>query len=124
MLYVTTIQVPGEFFISQDMPADPQSFLEKFREHMREVRPSPTAHHNKARMFLQRNFYNCSHVHLRNDPVKPPLEPPYSGLHKVIKRLDDRRFVIDVNREHKTVAIEKTEAGVCNKRGKRGSLTG
>ncbi|KAK2575246.1 hypothetical protein KPH14_012761 [Odynerus spinipes] len=87
----------------------------KFREYMRGVRPSPTAHHNKARMFLQKNIYDCSHVHLRNDTIKPPLEPPYSGPYKVIKRLDDRRFVIDINGEHKTVAIERLKPAYVTK---------
>lgn len=116
MVYGTTLRVPGEFFVSQDLPAEPQIFLEKFREHMRGLRPTPTAHHNKARMFIQKDIYNCSHVHLRNDAVKPPLERPYSGPHEVVKRLDDRRFIINVNGEEKTVSVDRLKSAYTTKK--------
>lgn len=32
MLYGTTLRVPGEFFVTTDLPANPQNFVEKFRQ--------------------------------------------------------------------------------------------
>lgn len=47
LLYSTTLQVPGEFFDSEDPSVDPEIFIEKLRLHMRQVRAQPTAHHVK-----------------------------------------------------------------------------
>lgn len=39
--------------------------------------------------------------------VKPPLEPPYTGPHRVVTRLDEKRFVININGEDKTIAVDR-----------------
>ncbi|KAK2578225.1 hypothetical protein KPH14_009770 [Odynerus spinipes] len=106
MLYGTELRVPGEFFIATDIPTDSQFFLEKFREHIRSVRPTPMAHHIKARPFILKDLHTCSHVFKRIDSVRKPLEPPYSGPHRVIKRVNDCVLVILVNGEEKTVSID------------------
>ncbi|XP_039309916.1 uncharacterized protein K02A2.6-like [Solenopsis invicta] len=79
LLYGTTLRIPGEFFIEEDFPADPEIFLEKHRIHMRNVRSSPTSHHIKKSPFVHKNLCDCTHVWIRDDAVKKSLQPPYSG---------------------------------------------
>ncbi|XP_029670938.1 uncharacterized protein LOC115240109, partial [Formica exsecta] len=67
MLFGTTLRIPGDFFIEQDPTADPEIFLEKHREYMKSIRPTPTVHHIKAKMFVLQDLYICSHVFLRQD---------------------------------------------------------
>jgi cleavage and polyadenylation specificity factor subunit 1 len=85
LLYGTPLRITGEFFVNENTPADPQIFMEKFREDMRELRPTPTAHHIKPSMFILKVLYTCTHVFLRTDVVKSPLQPPYSGPYEVVK---------------------------------------
>ncbi|XP_029179191.1 uncharacterized protein K02A2.6-like [Nylanderia fulva] len=49
--YGTPIRLPGEFFIDEDPPEDPQIFIEKLRKFMRKIRPTPPAHHIRPRVF-------------------------------------------------------------------------
>lgn len=107
LLYGTELRVPGEFFVTEDLPANPNFFLEKFREHIRRVRPTPTAHHTKSRCFILKDLYKCSHVFVRKGGVKAPLESPYSGPHKIIKRVDDRTFIIDVNGTEQAISVDR-----------------
>uniref|UniRef100_A0A6V7M070 Integrase catalytic domain-containing protein n=1 Tax=Bracon brevicornis TaxID=1563983 RepID=A0A6V7M070_9HYME len=107
LLFGTDLRLPGEFFSSEEMPAEPNFFLQKFREHMRKLRPTPTAHHNKARSFVLKDLYKCSHVFLRQDAVKKPLEPPYSGPHEIVTRVDDRVSIIKVNGVDKAISIDR-----------------
>ncbi|XP_037957032.1 uncharacterized protein LOC119686557 [Teleopsis dalmanni] len=107
MLFGTPLRIPGEFFINQDLAADPEKFIEKYRQYIRTIRPTPTAHHAKNKLFLLKNIYDCSHVFLRVDEVKPPLTPPYSGPHLVKKRIDDRNFVILVDGQEKTISVDR-----------------
>ncbi|XP_044597359.1 uncharacterized protein LOC123273938 [Cotesia glomerata] len=74
---------------------------------MREVKPAPAAHHCRRKTFYYKELSTCSHVFLRLDHVKRPLEQPYSGPHKVISRTDDRTFTIEVNGTQKVVNIER-----------------
>ncbi|XP_015124483.1 uncharacterized protein LOC107046387 [Diachasma alloeum] len=106
LVFGTSLRVPGEFFVSEDMPADPQIFLEQFREHIRAMRPTTTAHHTRSRIFILKNLYSCSYVFLRIDAVKRPLEPPYSEPYEVLERLDDYVFKINVDGVEKVVCVD------------------
>ncbi|XP_015118988.1 uncharacterized protein LOC107042455 [Diachasma alloeum] len=107
LLYGTELRIPGEFFVSEDLPANPKFFLEKFREHIRKVRPSPTAHHITSRCFFLKDLYTSTHVFVRIDAVRKPLELPYSGPHRVVRRIDDRNFVIDLNGTEKSISVDR-----------------
>lgn len=96
LLYGSTLRIPGEFFDSEDPPTDPEFFVEKFRIHMRQIRAKPTAHHIRPKIFIYKNLQTCSHVFIREDAVKKPLQAPYNGPYKVVERISDRLFAIDV----------------------------
>lgn len=106
-LYGTTLRIPGEFFTHEDPPEDPYYFLEDFRIHMREVKPVPAAHHSRRKTFYFKDLYTCTHVFLRQDAVKHSLDQPYSGPHKVLKRVDDRVFTIELNGREINVGVER-----------------
>ncbi|EFN84569.1 hypothetical protein EAI_13217, partial [Harpegnathos saltator] len=39
----------------------------------------------------------------RIDSVRRSVDPPYSGPHRIIRRVTDRVFIIDINGEEKTL---------------------
>lgn len=107
MLYGTTLRLPGAFFIDVEMGPEPQHFVEEFREFMRAVRSSPTAHHNKSRPFKHTTLHLCTHVFVRVDEVKKPLEQPYRGPYKVLERITDFVFKVDVDGNATTISTER-----------------
>ncbi|KZC07941.1 hypothetical protein WN55_09452 [Dufourea novaeangliae] len=92
----TTLRLPGEFFLPEDISPDPNFFFEEFREYMRRVRPVPVVHKHAKRAFYFKELHNCSHVFMRN-VAKKALGRPYSGPHRILQRVSDRVFNIDVN---------------------------
>ena len=60
----------------------------------------------KARHLIHKDLSDCTHVFRRIDAVKPPLTSPYTGPHRVLRRLDTKRIVIEVNGEPRTVSME------------------
>ncbi|XP_074109324.1 uncharacterized protein LOC141534082 [Cotesia typhae] len=116
MLYGTCLRIPGELFVTADMPPEPQIFVEKFREHMRGIRPTPTTHHNKARIFILKDLATCSHVFIRCDHVKAPLEAPYVGLHPVITRISDFVYKVNnVNGNGKNISVDRLKLAFISK---------
>lgn len=115
IVYGSNLRIPGEFFTSEELQQDPQIFVEKHREFIRGLRPTPTAHHTKSRIFILKDMYTCSHVFIRCDHVKAPLEAPYIGPYKVIKRLTDRLFTIDVNGTQKNISVERLKPAYISK---------
>ena len=107
MLYGTTLRVPGEFFVHHDPPANPQNFVERHRTIMRSIRPTPTSHHVKTRLFRIKNLDTCTHVFIRCDHVKAPLEPPYMGPYEIMERISDRLFKINVDGHEKNLSVDR-----------------
>ena len=105
-VYGTTLRIPGEFVLPDYESADPQIFLEEFCEHMRQVKPVPVGHHCKKRVFVHKDLASCTHVFLRVTVSKSSLEQPYTGPHKVLDRISDRVFQIDVNGVPRNVSVE------------------
>lgn len=107
LVYGQTLRLPGEFFVDEEISTEPQIFIEKFREHMRKVRATPTAHHSKRKAFTHKTLHTCTHVFVRVDAVRKPLEQPYEGPYKVIDRPSDYVFMIDVKGQPTSISTER-----------------
>lgn len=95
--YGTPLKLPGEFFENGTFTQEPDIFVQELRNCMRLIRPQPTAHHGKRTSFTHRQLMESSHVFVRDDATKRPLQPAYSGPHEVIARISDRVFTVQIN---------------------------
>ena len=48
----------------------------------------------------------ATHVFIRHDAVRKPLQPPYDGPYPVIKRMN-KHFTNDINGRHDTVSVDR-----------------
>lgn len=106
LLYGITLRLPG---VSLDIePSNqPRIFLEQLRQTMRTIRPYPTAHYRKDKSFVYKELNSCSHVFVRIDAVRKPLESPYEGPFQVTRRISDRVFEIDFKGEPTIISTER-----------------
>lgn len=107
ILFGKTLRLPGEFFIEEKPPRDPRMFVEPLRELLRSIRPVPTAHHNNRKPFLFRDLYNCTHVFVRVDSTRRPLDPPYTGPHRVVQRISDQVFKVNIDGKDATISVNR-----------------
>ncbi|XP_046801099.1 uncharacterized protein LOC124418528 [Lucilia cuprina] len=107
LLYGDSLRLPNDFFDEADNPVDSPEFLRKLREYFNLVRPTPTAHHNKGKMFILKNLHDSTHVFLRTDAVRGPLKTPNTGPYKVIKRLSDRLYTIRIKENDVNVSTDR-----------------
>ncbi|XP_011067895.1 PREDICTED: uncharacterized protein LOC105154233 [Acromyrmex echinatior] len=103
-VYETTLRVPGKFVLPDDFIPNPKMFIEEFHEHMRKIKSISVEH--KKRAFVFKDLYSCSHVFLWVGGTKKALERPYTGPHKIVNRVSDRVFDIDVNGTQRSVSVE------------------
>lgn len=108
-LYGAALRIPGEFVLSDNFSADPQIFIEEFRDHMRQVKPVPVGQRHKRSVFLFKDIHTCTHVFLRAGIDRKTLERPYSGPYKVLSRPSDRTLEINVNGNPRVVSIENVK---------------
>ena len=105
-LYATTLRIPVEFILPEVFSPEPRMFHEEFREHMRKVKPIPIAQKYKRKTFVTKNLESSTHVFLRYTPCRKSLERPYAGPHKILNRISDRVFEMDVNGSSRRVSVE------------------
>lgn len=106
LLYGTTLRLPGEFFIDSKKPYTTE-FVETLRQNMRDLRPTSVSHHTSDQpIYEHQDLRQTSHVFVRNDFVKPPLTPAYSGPHPVKKRYS-KYFVIDMNGRQAKISVDR-----------------
>ncbi len=107
MVYGTTLRLPGEFFIPSPTTSlpDPSDFIHKLRSHFQTIRPVSTRPIQRT-THLPEGLSTATHVFLRRDAVRKPLQPPYDGPYPVIKRTD-KHFTIAINTRNDTVSIDR-----------------
>lgn len=102
MVYGTTLRLPGELF----HPA-PLELIATLRDAMAQLRPTPGTNHNTRRsIFVPKDLSNVSHVFLRIDAVKPPLQPRCEGPHAVLERRE-KNFKLQCNNRQVWVSVDR-----------------
>ncbi|CAH8608230.1 unnamed protein product, partial [Dicrocoelium dendriticum] len=93
LVYGTTLKLPADLVQPTDIDAiDPSNFVHRLRSSMRELHFIPTrAHSNKC--YIPKDLETCSHVWVRNDAVRKPLQPPYEGPFEVIARTEKHHMI-------------------------------
>ena len=104
-VYGSALRLSWEFFLLGDFKPNPHYFLQDFREYIKKVRPVPVAHHNKTRVFVYKDLASCIHVFMLAK-AKKSLERPYTGPYKVLQRISDHVYSINVNGEPRNVSVE------------------
>ncbi|BHF70473.1 hypothetical protein SprV_0301352400 [Sparganum proliferum] len=109
LVYGTSLRLPGELVSPSDTLTsfEPCSYVDRIRTAMRTLRATPTRV-SPTRSFIPPNLDTCDFVLVRHDAVRRPLQPPYDGPYKVLRR-SDKHFVIDRNGKTDTVSIDRVK---------------
>ncbi|GFV22968.1 transposon Tf2-6 polyprotein [Trichonephila clavipes] len=110
LVFGTTIRLPGEMFDSSKPDDDVVNFVSKLKSHMQSLHPKPPKHHGKRPVFIHPGLLEATHVFLRRDMLRRPLQQPYDGPFKVLQR-KDKVFFLDINgKRNETPATVKPNA--------------
>ena len=107
MVYGTTLRLPGEFFTSTPTSSlpDPSDFVSRLKSYFQTVRPT-ASRPNQRPSHVSDALSTATHVFIRHDGVRKPLQPPYDGPFRVISRTD-KHFTISIRGRNDTVSIDR-----------------
>ena len=110
MVYGQTLRLPGELFVSAASPGLPDlaDFTDRLRRHMQRLRFSPPRAQERPAMFVFPELQHCTHVYVRHDAVRKPLQRPYDGPYQVVRR-DDKKVVVMKNGRPVTVSVDRVK---------------
>eukprot|EP00794_Sanderia_malayensis_P007659 gene7659-biopygen6241 len=105
LVYGTTLRLPGQFFTPTTITdLDPDVYSQRLQfamEKLRPVsrRPQATSSH------LPQDLATCTHVFVRPDAVRKPLQQPYDGPLKILRR-NDKDFTLEIKSKPQTISLD------------------
>ncbi|GIY32064.1 hypothetical protein CDAR_411481 [Caerostris darwini] len=73
---------------------------------MADLKPYQSKNKCKQKIFIPKDLYTCSHVFLRIDRVKKPLEPPYEGPYLVLQR-SPKNFLLSIKNKQVNISVDR-----------------
>lgn len=106
LVFGTTLRLPGQFFEASPIPPlDVADYASRLGNAMRDVSPILPRQHSRP-SFTSRALRDCTHVFVRHDAGRPPLQPSYDGPFKVVKRCP-KHFVLLLNGREDSVSVDR-----------------
>ena len=114
LVYGTTLRLPGEFFAqNQGSSTEPSvtdtTYVSQLKETMRLLAAVPPRQPTGRHSHISEALSNCSHVFVRYDAVKKPLQQPYNGPFHVLSR-SLKHYTIDYNGHPTVVSLDRLKA--------------
>lgn len=109
LVYGTSLRLPGELLApTPDLtPCGAQDFAARLTSSMRSLQPvQPRA--STRRTFVSQDLDTCTHVFVRVDAVRRPLQRPYQGPYRVLRRTR-KTVTIDRGGTRDTVSIDRVK---------------
>ena len=108
LVYGTTLRLPGEFFDDSKVTTvpDPLCYVTRLKTVMRDLQAPPVRKQIPTNTHVSPTLKPCTHVFVRHDAVRKPLQKPYDGPYKVQKRTE-KHYTIDMNGQSEVISIDR-----------------
>uniref|UniRef100_A0A0A9WH47 Integrase catalytic domain-containing protein n=1 Tax=Lygus hesperus TaxID=30085 RepID=A0A0A9WH47_LYGHE len=106
IVYGEAVALPADFFDETTPQADFPLLLAKLREHVRTLRPVTFRHKSRKTIFVHPELSTCTHVFIRQDAVRKPLQPVYDGPYRVLSRCE-KVFKLETPRGEQTISVDR-----------------
>jgi len=108
LVYGLPLRILGEFLAASPTTRDPSELITQLLHHFEELRPVPAARHASPAVFVHKDLADSTHIFLRQDAVLRPLDPPYSGPHRILARTT-KTLRIAINGRPVTVSTDRVK---------------
>ena len=106
LLYGTTLRLPGGFFLPSTDTADPVVYVARLKATMQAIRATPPRAASRGHTHISPDLATSSHVFVRHDAVRRPLQSPYDGPFRVLARTA-KHYTLDLNGRRDSVSIDR-----------------
>ena len=106
LLYGSPLCLPADLLVPSSSPRiSPSEFVDDLRDIMSRSSPMPFEYHGNVSSCVPDSLASCSHVFVRVDAVRRPLNPPYEGPFPVLRR-ELKSFVLNRNNKDFVVSVD------------------
>ncbi|MES9975560.1 MAG: reverse transcriptase domain-containing protein, partial [Candidatus Thiodiazotropha sp.] len=106
LMYGCALRLPAELVAPKPIGHfEYDNYVQRLQDHMRHLRPAIERTQEKS-IYIPRDLRVSSHVFVRTDSVRSPLQTPYTGPFPVVSR-GDKTFTIDRLGRREVVSIDR-----------------
>ena len=111
LVYGSTLRLPGEFFNQSKgvQTPDQATYATQLKTAMRCLKAAPTRQPQHRQTYVSNELTACTHVFVRHDAVRRPLQPPYDGPFLVLKR-SPKFYTVDYKGKQTTISLDRLKA--------------
>jgi cleavage and polyadenylation specificity factor subunit 1 len=111
ILYGVNLRIPGDLLTknTQTCPQDLTQYTDRLKETMRQVAPAQSRAHRGNNSYLDPKLEVATHVFIRTDAVKSPLQPTYRGPFPVVEKRA-KYYKVEANGKVDSVSIDRLKA--------------
>ncbi len=108
LVYGVPLRLPGSFFThsATSDPAPTHDYIDQLKTTMSKLRAVPPRTPTQRLVYVNPDLFEQTHVFVRHDAVRSPLQPPYDGPFRVISRTK-KHFAIDIRGRQEIVSIDR-----------------
>lgn len=106
MVYGQTLRLPGDFYDPPTTTISDENYVKKIRDTITNLKPMSNKHPTSKTIFVHPDLGSCTHVFVRNDFVRKPLQPPYNGPFRVLER-SPKVYIIQQNERKVRISIDR-----------------
>ncbi len=109
MVFGTTLRLPGQLLDTSLMPSDEiaEDYVRRLNRAMLTLQPTPPRA-RREHVFIDPALKSCTHVFVRIDTVRRPLQPPYEGPYEVLARAE-KTITLDRKGKRETISIDRVK---------------
>lgn len=107
-IYGSTLRLPNEFIAPNAATGtdEPSDFVRRLSSSMRALRPVQGRPNQSRATFVSPDLEKCTHVLVRHDAIRKPLQPTYDGPFPILSR-SEKYYRIQFPRRKDSVSIDR-----------------
>ena len=114
LVYGTTLRIPGEFLHTSPTVTSTPVYVQELQLLMQALQPPSVDHHLSTASstgYVPSALQQASHVFVRHDAVRKPLQPPYDGPYAVLERTT-HHFTVNINNRPQVINIQRLKPAI------------
>eukprot|EP00794_Sanderia_malayensis_P011511 gene11511-biopygen9183 len=106
LVYGTTLRLPGQFFTPTTITSlDPTVYSQRLQFAMEKLRPV-SLRPQRTSAHLPHGLATCTHIFVRHDAIRKPLQQPYDCPFKILRR-NDKHFTLEIKAKPQTITLDR-----------------
>ena len=107
LVYGTTLRIPGEFVATSTvLSTDQANYAAKLKVVMQQLKAIPPRQPKYQHVNVSDLLQNCTHVFVRHDAIRKPLQAPYDGPYEVLTR-NKKHFTLSIKGRKEVVSLDR-----------------